>query len=599
MKKNLNSIAGGILSLFLTLQAPAALFVAPEEGGCTLRIDRVPLDVDTMSELSDGLAVIAQSPVDGFPARVRRSSAQALALALALDPASETAHKTLSNFTAGEQQDPPAAEELIQAKAVAWQLHSWLSTPEAGEEGRQLAGLMGDSLRFLDPEHPSAIALKDSPESGNWEGWVAGLDAFKQIPGNNTPEKPEKSDVDPFEDIKENMPEEKVEEKPIPTGSQILLTEASIRTFLYEKAEESERYELKPVNITMNARKANEGEQGFFVQIEANEDHDKIRDQVAQPIYQALIAALETKPAPGRISLKAGEKSYRFNKNADNLTGPGFVLATSALSGIAPVGTIIARLDENGNPAPPAEFWNILRDMTGEETGRLIIPASAEKYMLGLLTMEEKSFFLRYEVLIASTPAEMIALSSSKPSPEHSAAFARFDEIRKKSEGQSTGVYVANRFVLQRLQELSAEAPYHLSAKFLAMQGAGKRPRALPREFLAAELLRITTPIKPIANYNMPEVKKDTLAKMDQIQKECREAIEELDRITDIRDRDLLDASRDMTTSLRALIRELGKSGDYWDKNNAIEKSKIDLNARISALRTGLSQISKIPISEK
>ncbi|MEP2776945.1 MAG: hypothetical protein ABJQ29_12180 [Luteolibacter sp.] len=598
MNKIHSNIAGGILSVFLILQAPAASFVAPEEGGCSLRIDRIPLDTDTMSDLSDGLATISQAPVDGLPARHRRSSAQALALALALDPANDTARNALSAFTHDKPLAMPTPEKLIQAKALAWQLHGWLSTPEAGEDGRQLAGLIGDSLRFLDPEHPSAVALKNSPETGNWSGWVADLDSFKSTRNNDTPEKPAKSDFDPFDGMEENTPK-KEDEKPASGGAQIQLTEAAIKTYLYEKAEGSEKYSMQPVNVSMKARKTNEGEEGFFVEIEANEEHDKIRDLVAKPIYEALKASLENKPAPGRIRLTAGNKSYRYRSNTDNLTGPGFVLASAAMSGNAPVGTVIARLSDDGKLQAPIEFWNILRSMTeGKETGRLIIPASAEKYMTGLLTMEQKSFFLRYEVLLASSPAEMIALSSSKPSEKHAAAFAKFAEIRQKSEGISTGVYVANRFVLQRLEELSAEAPYHLSAKLLAMQGAGKRPRALTREILAAELLRVIEPVYPFTQYNMPDVKKETRSRMDDISKECRDAIDNLERITDIRDRDLLEAGRNMTTALRALSRELGKSGDYWNRSNDIEKAKKELVSLNTALRTGLSKISGVPLPE-
>lgn len=589
MKKHLSSIAGGILSVFLSLQAPAASFVAPEEGGCTLRIDRIPLDVDTMSDVSDGLAVVAQTTAEGLPARHRRAAAQALALALALNPSNDSARNSVSAFINNKQDTAPSTESLIQAKALVWQIHGWLSTPEAGDEGSQLAALMGDSLRVLDPEHPSAISLKDSPENGNWKGWVAGIDSFKQNKIETPPDKPKISDFDPFEGIEENMPK-KEEKKDDPNAPQILLSEASIGTFLYEKADGSQNYDLNPVIVTMKARKANEGEEGFTVEIKAKEDQDKIRNKVAKPIFEALTSSLEVKPAAGRIELETGDKTYQYKENGDSLTGPGLVLASSALSGNAPVGTVLARLDDNGKLTAPDDFWNILRSMTGEESGRLIIPASAEKYLISLLTMEQKSFFLRYEVLMASTPAEMIALASSKPSPEHAAAFAQFDEIRKKSEGIATGVYVANHYVLQRLEKLSADAPYHLSAKLLAMQGAGKRPRALTREFVAAELLRVIAPVRYATNLKMQDVKKEALDLMSDIQKKCRDDIEELERITDIRDRDLLDAAIDMTTSLRTLTRELSKSGDYWEKISDIDRAKNELNLRLTTLRTGLSK---------
>lgn len=586
MKKNLTSIAAGILSVLLTLQATAATFIAPKEVGANLRVDRIPLDADTMSELSNGLALVCQIPAEDSPAHHRRAAAQALALALALDPTNESARKTLTSFINSDQNATPSAESLIQAKELVWQLHSWLSTPEAGGNGPQLAALMGDSMRFLDPDHPLADSLKNSPEAGNWEGWVSGLESFK--PENK--ENPEESDFDPFDDIEENIPQREEKKIPEPKAPQILLTEASIRTFLYEKADASKPPILSPVIVTMKARKAEKGEQGLALEINANAEQNKIRNRIADPILNALTTSPEFKPTAGRIELNAGGKTYSYNSNKDSLTGPGLVLASSALSGNAPVGTVLARLDGNGKLIAPDNFWNILRSMDGEETGRLIVPASAEEYFTSLLTMEQKSFFLRYEVLMASTPADMIALSSSKPSAEHAAAFAQFGEIRKKSAGIATGAYVANRFVLQRLENLSADAPYHLSAKLLSLQGAGDRPRALTREFLAAELLLVIQPVRSVTNFRYRNIKTELLPRMEDIHDKCRDAIDNLDRLTDIRDRDLLEATGDVTTSLRELIRELKKSGDLRERTREIEQARNQLRTRLAALRPVLSE---------
>lgn len=598
MKIPHTSIASGWLSLILALHASAAAFVAPNEGGCTLRVDRIPLDMDTMSDLSEGLAVIVKAPVEGSLARHHRASAQALAIALALDPANDSVRKTLASFTAGKNQDTPTPESLIQARALAWQLQGWLSTEEAGNDGRLLADLMGDSLRYLDPSHPSAEALGKSEEVGNWKGWVAGLDSFKQDSKNDSLQKPEENDFDPFEDLEEKMPE-KQEEPSSSESLPIQLTEASVATFVFEENKKEGGYTVSPVTVSMEARKADEIKEGFFVKIDSNRDADKIANLVAKPIYEALRASLPSEPAPGTISLQAGGKPYLYARNADNLTGPGFVLASSALSGNSPVGTIIARLGEDGKLAVPNNFWMILRGMSGEQTGRLIVPAAAEKHLLSLLTLEEKSFFLRYEVLIASTPAEMIALSRSNPSPQHAAAFAKFEAIREKGKGMSTGAFVANTFVLQRLKELAADAPYHLSAKLLAIQGAGERPRTLTRDFLAAELLLLIEPVSPILSYEMQDVKNDTISSMETIWKDLRDALDALGRLTDIRDRDLLDATGGISTSIRALLRELGKDGKYWERPTEIEDARADLRKRFTALRTGLSQTAGIPFSQE
>ena len=410
------------------------------------------------------------------------------------------------------------------------------------------------------------------------------------------PEKPLKSDFDPFKGIAKKMPAEE-EKKPEQKVSKVLLTQASVKTFLYEKSATTEQYLLRPVTVSMKARSNSTEEQGSAVKISATANQENIRSKISNPVLDLVASSLEDKPAPGRIEIKPGSKPYSYSRNGDNLSGAAFVLTSSAFSGDSPSGTIIVRLDENGNPVTPTNFWNILRDMKGTETGRLIIPASAEKFLLSLLTMEQKSFFLRYEVLMASTPEELLALSSSKPSPEYAAAFAEFKAIREKSKGIAVGSYVANRFVLQRLRDLSAKAPYHLSAKLLATQGAGERPRALTRDFVAAELLRIIEPARPVVKFSMQNATKANISTMNDIQRACRDSVEGLDRLTDIRDRDLLEATKDLATSLRSVARELSKNGEYWENYSDIESAKKDFDSRLESLRKNLIATASNPSS--
>lgn len=587
MKPTLTHLAGGLLLLLLALQTPAATFLPPQESACTLRIDRIPLDTDTMSELSAKLAIIAQPSTPDLPPSTRRATAQALAIALALDPSNDSARSTLSTLTEGGEPPPPAPQHLSQAKTLTWQLHHWLSTPEAGQTGQQLANLMADSLRHLDPDHPTSLTLKDTPETGNWEGWVPTLASYQQPPPSDTPPP---NEFDPFAEIKETTPEKK--ETP-PASPQFLLNQASVKTFLYQRNPQNGAITLEPTLITMSARKNNPGEKGMSITINEGQDRSTLGNLIAKPILQTLKNSPNAKRTSGQIFLKTGETPYYFPRNAANLTGPGLVLASSALTGDAPAAIILAALGERGTLQAPADFWNILRTLPTEEPARLIVPASAQDHLLNLLTMEQKSFFLNYEVLIAATPAEMIALSTSKPSPELATALAQFAEIRTKAKGTPTGAYVANRFVLQRLTELAEKAPYHLSAKLLALQGAGKRPRALTREFLAAELLLTLTPLIPITNYNIFETSPEQLTLMDTAYEQSRSAIENLDRLTDIRDRDLLNATRELTISLRSLSRELSKNNEFGEQFIEIQKAQGKFTQKLTTLRTTLTDTSK------
>lgn len=598
MSQTFPHISRGFLILLLSSVGWAAPFVPPAEENPPFRRDQLPIDTDSMVTLSSSLTLLTQSePLKS--AEQRRAAAQSLALALALDPANTTARDNLATLGEGKSLPAPQPGKLTRAKARIWQFHGWLATPEAGSDGNLLADSIGDAASVLDPGHPSALALRESPERGKWDDWIAPLPEFEE-------KALVKSDpTDPFADIEPDMPE------PAAGGKvEIRLAQATLSTVLYQYDVKTGSWFLLNTPVSMKADKAviavkgdedDEAVAAFALNIPCTLGEEiKVSRFVAEPILAALTAIHGRLPETGGISLLTGEdRTYPFVKNLANLTGPGFILANAALTGIEPGATVLAELDETHQLVLPDYFLRLLHVLAEGPGGKLVVPASAEPYFTSLLAIEMPEFFLKYEVVAASTPAEFIALCAKVHSEKQAATFAKFAEIRDKAADNPTGSYLANRFVRQRLLEIAAEAPYHLSAKLLAIQGAGERPRILAKKMLAAEIWRAVDPIHAAAGINLIAIDPKTLTQLEVLYESIRADVDLLERYTGIRDRDLISKGRDLTTALRTLTRAIGSRGDLTARYETVIAAHTALVTADTALRQELSELSGDPLPEE
>ncbi len=575
----LHCLRNGLAAIVLTASAIAAPFVAPTEENPPFRRDLLPIDADSMAALSRDFDVLATSISLETPA-ARRSVAQALALALALDPGNTSARENLTTVSSGKPPAAPDTERLTLARSRVWQFFAWLSTPEAGAHGKLLADLMGDAACVLDTGNPLATTLGQSPEAGKWEGWVAPLSEFhevkKAVVMKNT-------HTDPFADIPPDIPKA--------GNPKILLEKAKLTTVLYDFDKASGLWILRPTVISLNA--SPENEDGTF-QVKIPGASGNKNNNVTQ-ILEALEKHNGMLPKAGSVEIltgMSGRSSYR--RSHSTITGPGFLLANAALTGQEPEATVLVSLDEKHQPILPEYFWKHLSELRKGNGGRLVLPNGAEEYLTALLTLEEPEFFLKYEVLIASSPAEFIELCAKKPSEKHAAIFAKFAEIKAKADGGSTGTYLANRFVRQRLEEISAEAPYHLSSRLLAIQGAGERPRALTRKVLAAEIWNAVDPIRELVVFDNRMADLSSIARMDLLYEKARTGVDNLDRYTDIRDRDLLEQGKALAATVRTFSRSLRSrsNDDAYKRYETIQAAHLALATANVALRKTLSELT-------
>jgi len=170
------------------------------------------------------------------------------------------------------------------------------------------------------------------------------------------------------------------------------------------------------------------------------------------------------------------------------------------------------------------------------------------------------------EVVLASNFKELLDLAAKSPEGPLAKVATQFREIRVKAGTQPLGQYVANPFIRRRLAELAVEAPYHFSAKLLAIQGAGNRPYHVSRAVLTAELRRAIEPLEWLVKreagtlYDAAEIER-----LGTTYETCHDEVERLHRYADKNDREWVERVQDMVTTIRGMDRVAKSRGASYE----------------------------------
>ncbi len=535
----------------------AGNFVAPAEGPVAFRRDKIPLDADTMAGLSKQLVTLARG-LDGETSVNRRAAAQMLALATALDPGNTEARNVISQLQKEKYRPHPEAEPLEKSRSGVWQYLSWLETPEAGSQAHALAACLSDVMVVSDPNHPRAQAVLAKGERGAWKGWIAEVADFEKvvIPEIAAPEDPEPHEVEV-------------------AGSGILLEKAQVSTVMWAKStkEEGALWEQKvaPLQMTAKVRKSQDGKPTPFSISIGPQGGEGALQELSAMLVELLKTQHSALPEGARIMISSSESSLQISPTRrQSISAAAAVLADAAVSGREPDATILGVVDETGAFKLPTGFWGQLQAL-GSGTGRrLILPAAAAEFLPCMLALERPQLFLDHEILLASNFQELVALSAKEPDEAMAKTLASFREIREKAGTQPLGQYVANSFVRRRLVDIVQTAPYHFSAKMLAIQGAGNRPTYVTRPVLAAELQRAIAPMEWMMKRGTSHLNPLELERLGTTYDLCREQVDRLIRYASKDDRPLVDSVADMVIEIRTMDRAARTRGENYDLQSAI-----------------------------
>ena len=106
-----------------------------------------------------------------------------------------------------------------------------------------------------------------------------------------------------------------------------------------------------------------------------------------------------------------------------------------------------------------------------------------------LIALGDPGFFLKWEVLMAESPAAALRLAGIEGDPGERAASQSFAEIRQAARGREAHQLRTDQRVRRRLEEIHTRAPFHLSSSMLLLQGPEQRPGRVEPP-VAARILR-------------------------------------------------------------------------------------------------------------
>jgi hypothetical protein len=525
----------------------AERFTPPAEGPVAFRVDRLPLDTPSIADLSAQLVHLAQAN-RGRTAAERRCAAQTLALAASLEPANAAIRDLIAEFVKTTERKRPARDLIENSRIKIWDYLAWLESPEAGSDGQSLAACLADVMAMADSQHPRSEALREAGEKGAWSGWVPGLTAYEK------PAPEQKDDPPPS--------------KPPVTEPSQRLAAAQVKALLWTRDEGRQwRRSVQSVGMTATIREGSSRE--FSLNFSLGDGEGDRLEAVSANVVSTLAKHHGNLPRGMRVTIHGGELQNSLQSGRPNsISAAALVLASAAVSGREPDAIIVGNITEKGDYILPSEFWPLLRDLQKSPGGggRVVLPAEATGYLSAILALEDPDFFFKYEVLLADDAAQLLRHAARHPDGEDAQMRASFAEIRDKRGTTPTDLYVANRFIRPRLAEVGSRAPWHASATMLAVQASGNRPTRLPRGLLAREILSAIQPVTQLAE-SLP-VRPDAayVKRVDEIYNSSRQAVDQLERYTDTRERELLEAARKLTIQTRTYGRTCDRSrGFYYD----------------------------------
>ncbi|MCH2063542.1 MAG: hypothetical protein MK194_07420 [Roseibacillus sp.] len=563
-----------LLSHLLLPPLAAEVYVSADPAAALFQRDKIPIDTDTMRELSRHLTDLARREMARDPAQLR-ATAQLLAIAVRLDPANRPARE-IDKALREEQAVDPFEGDINAPLSQAWGIAEWLVAPEAGAPGARLGHQIIDTLAVINPRSPEAKLRDPAGEAARWQNVVPPLTAYRRRPD------PEKAPAPP------PPPPEPPPVKRAP----LLLRQASTQTplFLYDK---DLRRHLRIVPLRMQVEELPQPDLFTFSLLPTLESPDI--DSARNEVRKLLEETWPHLPVGNIARISTGEERYA-SKNEKAISGPAALLMHAALAGrqLRPDVIFVGELTAGGGLTRPRQSWDYLRALRVAEGGRLLVPPDFEPELEAMIALENPAFFLRWEVLIVSSLEVALSLATVNGDPEGLAATSRlYAELREVSRNKDVGQLCVNAKVRERLEEIVSKAPFHYSARMLLTQGnATKRPTRVERE-VAARILR--SALEPLSGIIRPPLSQLSVKRLIPAGETSAAEIERFAKFISPQEGDLVKEAR----ALAQLAETLGRAKRDGDlREGVIPGYHQSLQTRFPAFLKKLAPFTRETIRE-
>ena len=556
----------GLLALALSMISIAGgPFAPPKDGPSSFRRDRIPLEIDDIRRLSNSLATMA-SVIEDDRAKDRRLAAQCIALALALEPRNRDARRLLKVWEDGRmlgRKDFDAARKSLEYAAS---LIEWLENDRAGRDAHSLATCLRDVVSRVGASETEFRELGAQNMLGDWNDFVPALSAYEKQERPSDPGPERDANTDP--NFGTNPPvtdPEKGEFK-------LAFNRAEITIPMWHREinpERAQNWVIKPSRMLVTAEHDQENKNEPFRLQVGNNIYNEQMLAFSNHIKGVLHQALGDLPAGLKVNIgSAALDEVLHSGQPQSISAAAVVLAGSVVRGVPPDPdtTVIGRVDAQGNYLPSSKMWKQLKILGNGKGQRLVVPAKSRQYFEAMLTMDQISYFLNYEVVSASNIEELLNAAATQPEGVLAVASEQFGEIHKVAPADNVRTFVANSHVRKRLQEIVKACPQHLSAELLLMHANSSRPFNITREVFCSEMKCILEPFEQVQAIAWDAAAERSYQRLPiaQMIKEARDKVATLERYVGREERDLYQAVDLVFAEMREYEKALSERGE-WD----------------------------------
>ena len=556
-------------------------YVPANDAQPLIRRDLIPLDVASIRDLAENLAILADGP-PATSAHLLRNRVQAVTLSLRLAPAQPRAREILQSLTEGQTRAALTEHEIKESQRKTTHTATWLVALPSDSEGHRLGQLLLDILQPISKEE-KVLAQHDTDNAAKrWKGVVARLAAFQSA------KKPEAIQPEPVKPEPEPQPEPKPETPAPPSyATTALITEVPMIAGGAEKTVKPTAGLVKTSLVIIKG--------GGNVEIQFTPKPPFSTDPIKNSLINYFKSIKKDLPKGHILNVNTNERSY-LAQNRNNLTAPLAMMVDAALSGrpLRRHTYLFADFKTNGLLYKPAEAWALLlalKELNMPKGSRILVGQGLLEEITGLLVLQKAEFFTNFEVIEVANfqAARELFYQDGKPPAALSSAIEAYQEVREKAlTSTNLASFLSLSAVESRLIKARDFFPAHLSARMLATQ-AIRRPAYFTRYMFAQELdlrLQETSLFNYEANKTPPGDIKDTY-------KEAREVIDSLSRLIERSEREILKEAEDLIKTLNLIGR--GSSDTSREKEQERVNGIKEFQTNLLDLRKKLRKIYQVP----
>ncbi|MDG1357310.1 MAG: hypothetical protein P8P36_03865 [Akkermansiaceae bacterium] len=543
-------------SLISTTQA--ASYIEPDHTTELFQLEEIPLPQHRSQQLGKSLAIIAQRKHDASPAN-QLASARLLMLAMQLDPKNKRPYEISKALSLGKVSPATPQHLITQCLNDAQETQSLLSQPRAGAQANQLARLIKDACKTMQPK------TNGDEDTADWKDILPSIAAYRAAEKVTAPKQvslPTKPA--PRTQVKKPaLASPKKRDLSQKAKSQFHLTTQFILLPINIKNEDSDLIDVfddettaeeEPIvvqlaRISLSLKPSDSKKDNTpFIKLAYTNTQDPELDSKLIKILTNKYSIVPS--SQGLVKFTNGS----FNrKQPISLTAPLALMLNASLANrpLKDGLCILADIDDKGKVIEPENFWSSLSTLrNSSDGGRLIVSTQSLEIMKQLLVFKEPDFFTHWEVLSVSNIEEALEAAVVKSNEQFQQAGEIFSAIQKLGIDKNVAQLAADHAIRSKLEETLALNPSHLSAETLLLQGSGNRPIHL-------DTTTFRLVLQPLAEELNSALKntsgKDNIQSLKKSHDELRAKLDKLEPIVDRDDQELFEDAIDLTSDLDKL----------------------------------------------